>query len=189
MVLPVSIPMMETQTRESLQQQIEAQERQLGMLHQQQLEQDRHSEKLQTVPVQAGYVMIPVPDDYLHTGDDMPDLVLPEEARPFQAISYSTNQKLTTKEMVSYLGMVETHAITEMPWKPSGGTVILFKARNESCKNNWRANGHRMVQTKGKRLVMNNTVEIREHSIVTIYIYILTIYKNTFKLNMQECPN
>ena len=60
----------------------------------------------------------------------------------------------------------ENEAVSEFPWKPEGGTVVLFKAKNLSQNEDWRANGHRFYQINGGRQVMNGlafpTVELQQ---------------------------
>ena len=85
---------------------------------------------------------------------------LPENARPFQPLSFSKKEPLNIKEALDYLQR-ENEAVSEFPWKPEGGTVVLFKAKNLSQNEDWRANGHRFYQINGGRQVMNGLVRRR----------------------------
>lgn len=55
--------------------------------------------------------------------------VLPEIARPFQPIAFDQRKPLAIHEALAYFDH-EDKAITEMPFKPKSGEVILFKAKS-----------------------------------------------------------
>ena len=60
--------------------------------------------------------------------DNSQDDVVPETARPFQAISFSKNIPLSISEVLNFFDR-DQEAVSEFPWKPEGGTVALFKAK------------------------------------------------------------
>ena len=51
---------------------------------------------------------------------------IPESSRPFQALNFSKKDPLALEEALGYFEE-ESKAVTEFPWKPQGGTVVLFK--------------------------------------------------------------
>ena len=85
---------------------------------------------------------------------------IPEIARPFKALSFNKREPLCLKEALSYFDQ-ESKAVTEFPWKPQGGTVVLFKAKTKAHNEDWRANGHRFSQINGGRNVMNGLMRRR----------------------------
>ena len=85
---------------------------------------------------------------------------VPEPARPFQALSFSCQKPLTINQVMEYLDK-DSEAVSEFPWKPSGGTVVLFKAKSLAHNEDWRANGHRFSQINGGRVVMNGMIRRR----------------------------
>jgi hypothetical protein len=91
---------------------------------------------------------------------------IPEHARPFQALSFNKKEPLSLKEALEYLDQ-ESQAVTEFPWKPQGGTVVLFKAKTKAHNEDWRANGHCFSQINGGRTVMNGLMKRRVGNIQT----------------------
>ena len=74
--------------------------------------------------------------------------ILPEMARPFQPISFDQKKPLSIQQVLSYLDQ-ENQAITQMPYKPKSGEVILFKAKTAKHRNDWRSTGQRWHQING----------------------------------------
>ena len=95
-----------------------------------------------------------------------PSEVIPEQARPFQALSFNKNEPLSIKDAVEYFER-ESEAVTEFPWKPEGGTVVLFKAKTIAHQEDWRANGHRFSQINGGRWVCNGLIRRRVGNLQT----------------------
>ena len=54
-----------------------------------------------------------------------------------------------------------------MPYKPESGQVFLYRAKDDSSKNNWRSNGHRFIQTNGGRWCYNGMLRRRISHLVT----------------------
>ena len=98
--------------------------------------------------------------------DEMSVEDIPESARPFQALSFNKREPLSLKEALSYFDQ-ESKAVTEFPWKPQGGTVVLFKAKTKAHNEDWRANGHRFSQINGGRKVMQGLMKRRVGNIQT----------------------
>ena len=101
--------------------------------------------------------------------DVVPPIEVPEPeiiTEPFKSIYYDRKDILTLAEAHD-LFEDESKAIMEMPNKPTSGEVILFKAKNESCINNWRSNGHRFVQANGGRRAYNGLLLRKVSNCVT----------------------
>lgn len=94
------------------------------------------------------------------------DDVVPENARPFQPIAFDKNKPLTVLEVLDFF-QEESKSISEMPFKPKAGVVLLFKAKSEKENNNWRANGHRWYQGRGGRWILDGLLHRRVSNIVT----------------------
>jgi hypothetical protein len=93
--------------------------------------------------------------------------VLPEHARPFQAIAFNKNAPLSVFEAIQYLKEDEK-AISEITFKPKAGEVNLFKAKSQKEMNNWRAIGHRFYQARGAKWICGGSVQRRTFNIVTL---------------------
>ena len=91
---------------------------------------------------------------------------LPVIARPYQALFYDKTKPLSLTE-ASKLFENESKAIEEMPHKPSGGEVFLFKGKTSQYENDWRTDGHRMVQINGGRWAYNGLLLRKVSSLVT----------------------
>ena len=91
---------------------------------------------------------------------------LPVIARPYQALFYDKTKPLSLTE-ASKLFEKESKAIEEMPHKPSGGEVFLFKGKTSQYENDWRTDGHRMVQINGGRWAYNGLLLRKVSSLVT----------------------
>ena len=87
-------------------------------------------------------------------------------ARPYQALFYDKTKPLSLTE-ASKLFENESKAIEEMPHKPSGGEVFLFKGKTSQYENDWRTDGHRMVQINGGRWAYNGLLLRKVSSLVT----------------------
>ena len=88
----------------------------------------------------------------VETVEEETEEIIPESARPFQALDFCKKDPLTLEEALGYFEE-EAKAVTEFPWKPQGGTVVLFKAKTVAHNEDWRANGHRFYQVNGGRWV------------------------------------
>ena len=93
--------------------------------------------------------------------DNSQDDVVPETARPFQAISFSKNIPLSISEVLNFFDR-DQEAVSEFPWKPEGGTVVLFKAKTLAENEDWRSNGHRFKQINGGRYAKDGLIRRRE---------------------------
>ena len=98
--------------------------------------------------------------------DHVTEEVLPEHARPFQALAFDKNVPLVIFDALEYL-KDESKAICEMPYKPKAGEVYLFKAKSKKEMNNWRAIGHRFYQARGGKWICGGMVQRRVFNIVT----------------------
>ena len=98
--------------------------------------------------------------------DPLEEEVLPEIARPFQPIAFDKNKALSVIEVLAYF-QEESKSISEMPFRPKAGVVLLFKARSKKEDNNWRSNGHRWYQGRGGRWILEGLVQRRVFNIVT----------------------
>ena len=69
--------------------------------------------------------------------------VLPANGRPYQALFNDRTKPLT---LVKAEGLFddESKAIEEMPNKPFGGEVYLFRGKSGQYENDWRKAGHRL---------------------------------------------
>ena len=76
--------------------------------------------------------------------------VLPANGRPYQALFYDRTKPLTLVEAAGLFDD-ESKAIEEMPNKPSGGEVYLFRGKSSKCENDWRKAGHQLEQINGGR--------------------------------------
>ena len=98
--------------------------------------------------------------------------VLPEAARLHRAIAYDKTERILAKDAAVYLqdpALEERYAITEMPLKPLGGTLILFKGtvtENSNTTEDWRAHGYRWKQINGGKNVLQS-LHYNTHNIVT----------------------
>ena len=92
--------------------------------------------------------------------------VLPEIARPFQPIAFDQRKPLAIHEALAYFDH-EDKAITEMPFKPKSGEVILFKAKSAKHMNDWRSTGQRWYQCNGGSSCMKGLMKRKVANIVT----------------------
>ena len=97
---------------------------------------------------------------------EVTEQVLPEHARPFQAITFDKNAPLSVFDVLEFL-TDESKAISEMPFKPKAGEVYLFKAKSKKEMNNWRANGHRFYQARGGKWICGGLIQRRVFNLVT----------------------
>ena len=102
----------------------------------------------------------------VETVEEETEEIIPESARPFQALDFCKKDPLTLEEALGYFEE-EAKAVTEFPWKPQGGTVVLFKAKTVAHNEDWRANGHRFYQVNGGRWVKNGLIKRRLFNITT----------------------
>ena len=58
---------------------------------------------------------------------------LPETARPYQPIAFGQKKSLGLNQVLDYFEK-EEKSITEMPFKPKAGEVILFRAKSDAHK-------------------------------------------------------
>ena len=91
---------------------------------------------------------------------------IPEAARPFQALDFNKKEPLSLNEAVDYFEQ-ESKAVSEFPWKPEGGTVVLFRAKTIAHNEDWRSNGHRFYQVNGGRWVKDKLIKRRIFNITT----------------------
>ena len=92
--------------------------------------------------------------------------VLPEVARPFQPIAFGQRKPLTIHEALAYFDE-EDKAITQMPFKPKSGEVLLFKAMSAKHMNDWRSTGQRWYQCNGGSSCMKGLIKRKVANIVT----------------------
>jgi hypothetical protein len=92
--------------------------------------------------------------------------VLPEHARPFQPIAFDKRDPLSIQEAVHFLEQ-EEKSISQMPFKPKAGQLILFKAKSPKNLNDWRSNGYRWNQCNGGRVCLNGMIRRKVANIVT----------------------
>ena len=113
----------------------------------------------------------PVEDDGVEANEDATedatdDVDIPESARPFQPIAFDKKKPLAIDEAYTFLKQ-ESKAISQMPFKPKAGEVILYKAESDKSKNDWRANGHRWFQGNGGRWTTDGLLKRRVANLVT----------------------
>ena len=94
------------------------------------------------------------------------DEYIPENARPFQPVAFDKTKPLSIEEAMDFL-KDESKSISQMPFKPKAGEVILYKAVSEKTINDWRANGHRWFQGNGGRWTSDGQIKRRVASLVT----------------------
>ena len=92
--------------------------------------------------------------------------VLPEIARPFQPIAFDQRKPLPIHEALAYFDH-EDKAITQMPFKPKSGEVLLFKAKSAKHMNDWRSTGQRWYQCNGGSSCMKGLMKRKVANIVT----------------------
>ena len=92
--------------------------------------------------------------------------VLPEHARPFQPIAFDKRDPLSIQEAVHFLEQ-EEKSISQMPFKPKAGQLILFKAKSPKNLNDWRSNGYRWNQCNGGRVCLNGMIRRKVANVVT----------------------
>ena len=97
---------------------------------------------------------------------DNEDEILPENARPYQSLAFNEKNPLSIHAALKYFDQ-EEKAITQMPFKPKGGEVLLFKAISSKNMNDWRSNGYRWNQGNGGRVCLNGQIKRRVANLVT----------------------
>ena len=106
-----------------------------------------HEVRAYTVPAAAvEQPPQPVPDAAAAAAEGELPPVLPEAARLHRAIAYDKTERILAKDAAVYLqdpAFEERYALTEMPLKPLGGTLIL----------SWPAIERDMKPSRPKRLL------------------------------------
>ena len=83
-----------------------------------------------------------------------------------QPISFDQKKPLSIRQVLSYLDQ-ENQAITQMPYKPKSGEVILFKAKTAKHRNDWRSTGQQWHQINGGSVCMKGMIKRKVSNIVT----------------------
>ena len=66
---------------------------------------------------------------------DQEESIIPENAQPYEPITYNQHTRLTAADVLKYLGMERQYGIRKLPLKPRGGSVFLLRLQNENSEN------------------------------------------------------